>query len=308
VLSVPVKWGERVLGVIDVQRDAGDAFAPEEIRLLTLFANQAALALANAQLYAAARRELDERKSAEAQLQQAQRMEAVGVLAGGVAHEFNNMLTVIEGNVELALTDLDASDPERQALATVVSTAQRAAALTRQLLAFSRRQVLQPRELDLNALLANLANMLQPVLGPGVQLQLDPAPGIKPVLADAGAIEQVLMNLALNARDAMPQGGELRIATAAAAVDEEFCRTRANIKPGEYVRLAVSDTGTGMDDETLRHIFEPFFTTKEVGKGTGLGLSVVYGIVRQHEGLIEVQSQVGHGTRFDVYLPVFDKQ
>jgi PAS domain S-box-containing protein len=308
VLSVPVKWGERVLGVIDLQRDAGASFTAEDVRLLTLFANQAAIALANAQLYAAARRELEERKSAEARLQQAQRMEAVGVLAGGVAHEFNNLLTVIEGNVELAMAGLDGNHPERQALATVVRTTQRAAALTRQLLAFSRRQDLQPGEVDLNALLPNLANMLQPALGPDVQLRLDLAPDIKPVLADAGGIEQVLMNLGLNARDAMPQGGELRIATAAASLNDEFCATRPDIRPGEYVRLTVSDTGVGMDDETMGRIFEPFFTTKEVGKGTGLGLSVVYGIIRQLEGLIEVQSQVGQGTRFDVYLPVFDKQ
>jgi PAS domain S-box-containing protein len=308
VLAVPVKWGERVLGVIDLQRDAGAGFTPEETRLLILFASQAAIAVANAQLYEAARRELAERKSAEAQLQQAQRMEAVGILAGGVAHEFNNLLTVIEGNVELAMADLDANHPGREALSTVVRTAQRAAVLTKQLLAFSRSQELEARELDLNALLANFAAMVKPALGPGVDLRLDPAPGIKPVLADAGAVEQVLMNLALNARDAMPQGGQLRIATAAAALDEEFCGSRANLKPGEYVRLTVSDTGTGMDDETLRHLFEPFFTTKEVGKGTGLGLCVVYGIIRQHEGLIEAQSEVGCGTRFDVYLPVFTKQ
>jgi signal transduction histidine kinase/PAS domain-containing protein len=306
VLSVPVKWGERVLGVIDLQRGVGSAFSAEEIRLLTLFANQAAIALANAQLYAAARRELDERKSAEAQLQQAQRMEAVGVLAGGVAHEFNNLLTVIQGNVELVLADLDGNESEREVLATVVRAAQRAAGLTRQLLAFSRRQVLERGELDLNALLPNLAKMLHPALGPDINLRLERAHGLRPVLADAGAIEQLLMNLALNARDAMPQGGELRISTSAATVDEEFCRSRANCKPGEYVRLTVSDTGTGMDQETLRHVFEPFFTTKEVGKGTGLGLSVAYGIVRQHEGLIEVQSELGRGTRFDVYLPVFD--
>jgi two-component system cell cycle sensor histidine kinase/response regulator CckA len=308
VLSVPVKWGERVLGVIDLQRDAGAAFSAEDIRLLTLFANQAAIALANAQLYQAARRELAERKSTEARLQQAQRMEAVGLLAGGVAHEFNNLLTIIEGNVELVMADLDGNQAACGALATVIKTTQRAASLTKQLLAFSRRQVLQPRKLDLNALLSDLANMLRPALRPNVQLSLDLAPGVKPVLADGGAIEQVLMNLALNARDAMPESGELRIATAAATLDEEFCRTRANVKPGEYVRLTVSDTGTGMDDATQRHLFEPFFTTKEVGKGTGLGLSVVYGIIRQHEGLIEVQSKVGQGTRFDVYLPVFAGQ
>lgn len=307
-LAVPVKWGERVLGVLDVQRGAGVAFGAEEIRLLTLFANQAAVALANAQLYEAARRELAERKNAEARLQQAQRMEAVGVLAGGVAHEFNNLLTIIQGNVELGMADLHADHVARESLATVVKTTQRAAILTHQLLAFSRRQQLTPQELDLNALVTTLARMLEPVLGPNVHVQLDIAPGISPVLADERGIEQVLMNLALNARDAMPEGGELHITTAAATLDEEFCRTRANIKPGEYVRLTVRDTGVGMDEAIQRRVFEPFFTTKDVGKGSGLGLSVVYGIIRQHEGLIEVQSEVGRGARFDVYLPVSQGQ
>jgi len=231
-------------------------------------------------------------------------MEAVGVLAGGVAHEFNNLLTVIQGNAELGLADLDAVHPARESLVTVLRTTQRAAALTRQLLAFSRRQVLETRPVDLNAVVSSFARVLEPVLGANVRLLVELDPGLKPVPADARAIEQVLMNLALNARDALPHGGQLRIATAAVDLDEAFCSTRGNIKPGEYARLTVTDTGTGMDADTLRQIFQPFFTTKEVGKGTGLGLAVVYGIIRQHGGLIEAQSEVGQGSTFTVYLPL----
>ena len=245
----------------------------------------------------------EERSRLESQLRQAQKMEAVGLLAGGVAHEFNNLLTVIQGNAELALLNSQ-STPVKKELSIVQSTAQKAARLTRQLLAFSRRQVLQPGEVDLNKLIHGLAEMLERLIGENIELQLDLVSGLGMVPADAGAVEQALMNLAVNARDAMPEGGKMRFETAFAHIDGTFCATHREAKPGDYVRVSVVDTGIGMDAATQQHIFEPFFTTKEVGKGTGLGLAMVYGVVTQHGGWIDVQSRVGEGTRFDVYLPV----
>jgi CheY-like chemotaxis protein len=192
----------------------------------------------------------------------------------------------------------------KRELSLVQSTAQKAARLTHQLLAFSRRQVLQPGEVDLNKLIHGLAEMLERLIGENIELQLDLGSGLGMVRADAGAVEQALMNLAVNARDAMPEGGKMRFETAFAHIDGAFCATHHEAKPGDYVRVSVVDTGSGMDGATQQHIFEPFFTTKEVGKGTGLGLAMVYGVVTQHGGWIDVQSRVGEGTRFDVYFPV----
>ncbi len=253
----------------------------------------------------ARKRAEEEREKLEAQLRQAQKMETVGLLAGGVAHEFNNMLTVIQGNAELSLAQLDPSHRLYKGLQAIQRTAKRAAILTRELLAFSRRQILQPQALDLNTLVAASSRMLGRIIGEQIELQVTLASQIGPVFADESALEQVLMNLALNARDAMPEGGTLRIETAPVTFDQAYCSLHPEARVGEYVRLTVADTGLGMDEATQAHLFEPFFTTKEVGKGTGLGLAMVYGIVKQHEGLIEVQSQVGQGTRFDIYLPVY---
>nr|MBC7245523.1 PAS domain S-box protein [Chloroflexota bacterium] len=246
----------------------------------------------------------EERRKLEEQLRQAQKMEAVGLLAGGVAHEFNNLLTVVQGNAELAMSELAPSDPLYARLSSMREAAQRGARLTQQLLAFSRRQILQPRPLDLNALVRNFAAMIGRLIGADVALQLDLAPDLKPVFSDPGALEQVLMNLAMNARDAMPEGGTLRIETAPMICDEAYCQAHPEATPGEYVRLTIADTGRGMNEEIKAHLFEPFFTTKEIGKGTGLGLSMVYGIVKEHGGFIEVWSEVGQGTRFDIYQPV----
>ena len=242
------------------------------------------------------------RESAE-QLRQAQKMEAVGRLAGGIAHDFNNLLTVILGRAELLLARLGEEETLARDVTLMKKTADRAAALTRQILAFSRQQMLQPKVLDLSAIVSETAAMLRPLIGEHIELCLNAVPHPCLVMADPGHLEQVIMNLALNARDAMPGGGQLTIETAAVELGEEYARRHLAISPGPYVMLAVSDTGTGMDAETRARIFEPFFTTKEQGKGTGLGLATVYGIVKQSGGGIWVYSEPGHGTSFKVYLP-----
>jgi two-component system cell cycle sensor histidine kinase/response regulator CckA len=250
--------------------------------------------------------DVTERRSLEDQLRQSQKMEAVGRLAGGVAHDFNNLLTVIKGYTELMLEHFGESDPLRNELDEIRKAADRAAALTRQLLAFSRQQVLAPKVLDLNTVVSNMDKLLRRLLGADIDLQTRLDPQIGRIKADPSQIEQVIMNLAVNARDAMPIGGKLTILTANVDLDEGFVREHVGARPGSYVMVSVADTGVGMSEEVRQRIFEPFFTTKEAGKGTGLGLSTVYGIVKQSGGYVWVASELGFGTDFRVYLPRVD--
>jgi PAS domain S-box-containing protein len=248
-------------------------------------------------------RDITERKRLEAQFLQAQKMESIGRLAGGVAHDFNNLLTVITGYVELARDMLEPDTPLNSDLNAIRDAADRAAALTRQLLAFARKQILDPQILNLNELVLNLDKLLRRLIGEDIELVTLAAPDLWAVKADANQIEQILVNLAINARDAMPDGGKLTIETANVVLDEAYARHHMSVSAGFYVMLAVSDTGVGIPPEMQAQVFEPFFTTKQAGKGTGLGLATCYGIVRQHGGHIWLYSEVGQGTSFKVYLP-----
>jgi signal transduction histidine kinase len=246
-------------------------------------------------------------RQSQEQLLQSQKLEAVGRLAGGIAHDFNNLLTAIMGHSELALRQPTNSDRLQRNLTEIKKASERAASLTRQLLAFSRKQVLQPRVFALNSVVVDLERMLQRMIGEDIAFRTSLQPSLGNVKADPGQIEQVIMNLVVNARDAMPDGGHLTIETANVYLDETYAHQHIAIAPGNYVMLAVSDTGVGMDAETSQRAFEPFFTTKETGKGTGLGLSMVYGIVKQSGGNIWVYSEVGNGTTFKIYLPRVDE-
>jgi two-component system cell cycle sensor histidine kinase/response regulator CckA len=244
------------------------------------------------------------RRALEKQLQQMQKFEAIGELAGGIAHDFNNMVAAILGWAELGSSELPPEHKAHAHFGKIQQQARRSAALTRQLLAFARRQILAPRNIDFNQSVTETLSLLERVIGGNIELETQLAPDLDPVRADPTQFEQVLMNLCLNARDAMPQGGHLLIETSVVEYDDEQCRRFASARPGRYGCLAVSDTGIGMDAATLDRIFEPFFTTKEAGKGTGLGLATVYGVVKQHGGFVNVYSELGHGTCFRVYLPV----
>jgi two-component system, cell cycle sensor histidine kinase and response regulator CckA len=252
--------------------------------------------------------DITERRELESQLRQAQKMEAIGQLAGGVAHDFNNLLTVIRGNTELALMDgKQVSDRARQCLKQVTLAAERSANLVRQLLTFSRKNVMRSQALNLNEVIANMTKMLIRIIGENYELQCAADPLVPLIQADAGMLEQVLVNLVVNSRDAMPDGGQLVITTQATDIDESYVHAHPGARVGKFVCLRVQDSGTGISPEHLPRLFEPFFTTKGVGKGTGLGLATAYGIIKQHQGWIEVSSRVGEGTTFTIYLPVLSE-
>ena len=235
-------------------------------------------------------------------------MEAVGQLAGGVAHDFNNILTAIIGYGSLMKMKMGYDDPSRNYLLQILDSAKRAANLTQGLLAFSRKQVISPKSVRVNKIIENVEKLLRRLIGEDVEMKVTLADDDLTVLADSGQLEQVLVNLATNARDAMPEGGCLTIRTETGVLDHEFIKMHGYGKPGSYALISVADTGTGMDGKTKERIFEPFFTTKEVGKGTGLGLSIVYGIVKQHNGYITCYSEPGKGTAFKIYLPAIDRK
>ena len=253
--------------------------------------------------YVAVKRDVTKERRVEEQLRHAQKMEAVGKLAGGIAHDFNNLLTAIAGYSDLLLLHLPEGEAAHREVLEIRKASDRAAALTRQLLAFSRRQVLQPKVLDLNQVVMNMEKMLHRLIGEDVELITSLASDLGQVKADPGQIEQVIVNLAVNSRDAMPEGGKLILETANVELDEHYATRHESALPGSYVMFAVADSGCGMDEATMSRLFEPFFTTKEVGKGTGLGLATVYGIVKQSGGYIRAYSEVGRGTTFKVYLP-----
>ncbi len=249
--------------------------------------------------------DIREKKKLEAQLAQSRKLEAIGTLAGGIAHDFNNLLTVIIGNAELALMDVIKDESLRKGIEEIKNAGEKAASLTRKLLAFSRRQIVHPEILNINELLTDMKKMLGHLIGEDIELLTIQEPALWQVKIDPGQVEQVIMNLAINARDAMPKGGKLTIETDNADLNKNYFRKHGikGEKPGHYVMLTISDTGSGMSPEIQEHIFEPFFTTKAVGKGTGLGLSTVYGIVRQNNGFVWVYSEPGRGSTFKVYLP-----
>ncbi len=248
----------------------------------------------------------EEKDRLQAQLLQAQKMESVGRLAGGVAHDFNNMLGVIIGNAELALMETKAEDPFRQNVQEILKASQRSTETVRQLLAFARKQTISPLVLDLNDTVPRVLKMLRRLIGEDVELRWIPGKDVETVRMDPNQINQILMNLVVNSRDAIPGVGTITIESAKTLLDESYCRQHSGAIPGEYVRLTVSDTGTGMSKEIMEHLFDPFFTTKEVGKGTGLGLATVYGIVTQNNGVINVYSEPDRGTTFKIYLPRFE--
>ena len=296
---MPLQHRNRVLGEFAIYYRSAHEFDDGEVELLQTIARHISFALAR---HLASQ----ERAALEQQLHQSQKMEALGLLAGGVAHDFNNMLTIITGYGELVLNCMGEQDPLYRDVMAIKEAGERASILTSQLLAFGRKQVMQPKLLDLNNVVGKMQDMLRRELSEDIALVSIMGPGPKLVKADPGHLEQVLMNLVVNARDAMTRGGKLTIETSETELEEDYTRRRVGIKPGSYVVLKISDTGVGMDEDTVEHIFDPFFTTKSHDQGSGLGLSMVYGIIQQSGGYIDVTSAPDQGTTFEIFLPWAD--
>ncbi len=304
-ISAPLVSEDRVIGMLSVQ---SEDLSPDDIPAVTAFANQMATAWRKMRLVEDLKQSLTELQTTQEQLLQAQKMEAVGKLAGGIAHDFNNLLTAIKGYTDLLLRRFNDGDPSHGDLMEIKKASEQAARLTRQLLAFSRKQVLQPRVINLNEVIVKMHEMLQRLIGEHIELVAKLQDELHPVKADPGQIEQVILNLVVNARDAMSDGGTLTLETFDIEVGQNPSGRKLAVNAGDYVALSVCDTGSGMDGETRRRLFEPFFTTKETGKGTGLGLATVYGIIRQSNGTILVDSEPGQGTTFTIYLPREEEQ
>ncbi|MFH1853478.1 MAG: ATP-binding protein [Candidatus Neomarinimicrobiota bacterium] len=297
----PFIINDKVIGVVCLSR-IGEPFDEDDRSIAETFAAYASTAISNAQTHDNLKREISERIDLENQLRQAQKMEAVGQLAGGVAHDFNNKLGGIMGYAELALSDIENTGQVANYLKFIIDRCVKSANLVQQLLAFSRQQILKFQSVNLNRVITDSTKLLRRVIGENIDLQEKLDPQLKTVNADLTAIDQIILNLCINARDAMPEGGILSIETANVTLDQEFCRNRNGLVPGEYIRLKIADNGVGIDEIIQQRIFEPFFTTKSVNEGTGLGLSMVFGLIKQHGGRIECNSQLGQGTTFTMYF------
>ena len=303
MMAVPLLSKDKVIGNLYFGSVTPGVYTDRDLKLAGNIGTQIAGAIANTQLFAERERAEIAKTSLEEQLRQSQKMEAIGRLAGGIAHDFNNLLTVISGYSQLSLTALREGNPLRDNLLEIQRATERAAALTRQLLAFSRRQILNLRLIDLNLIVQDLDKMLRRVIGEDIELVTVLARDLWKITSDPSQIEQVILNLAVNSRDAMPKGGRLFVETSNTELDQEYARSHIGVKPGAYVKLLIRDTGVGMSSQVQERLFEPFFTTKGEGKGTGLGLSTVYGITKQSGGNIWVHSELGQGATFEVYLP-----
>lgn len=317
-LILPLRTKSNVVGVVCLaEKITRGSFTSHDQQFLTVLLGQIGFAIENARLLNQAREAAKDLKrtvadqevqiqAAQGRILQAEKLSSLGQLAGGVAHDFNNLLQGILAYSKLAQQEMDDGSRCYEDIGQVRKAAERAANLTRQLLAFGRRQVLQPTHINLNEVIHEITKMLRRLVGEHIELEVAAGDDLSTVYADVTQIEQVLMNLCINARDATPDGGRVTISSSNITLDEVFCDSRTDLTPGEYVLLRVTDRGSGMNEETLRQAFEPFFTTKEVGRGTGLGLATVYGIVKQHGGFIDVESRLGEGSTFSIYLPAVD--
>jgi signal transduction histidine kinase/CheY-like chemotaxis protein len=306
LISIPIfQMGGEVLGVLNISHSVPNVFNEWHERFLVVYCHCLGQLLSNYRLVNHMELEIEKRT---AQLYHSQKMEAIGQLAGGVAHDFNNIITAVSGYAHLLFMKMDADDPLRHFAEQIIASSERAANLTQSLLAFSRKQVIHPKPVNVNSVINRVEKLLRRLIGEDITLKTDLSEREIFVLADSGQFEQIMINLATNARDAMPDGGELTISTGHEEIDDGFVKTRGFGSPGKYVRVSVSDTGIGMEDKVREKIFEPFFTTKDVGKGTGLGLAIVYGIVSQQNGFIDVSSGIGKGATFNIYMPAIKEQ